>query len=38
VISATSSRVTVRVIATDEALMIATSVRNLLRFGAIRKA
>jgi len=38
VISAKSSRVTVRVIATDEALMIATSVRNLLRLGAIRKA
>jgi acetate kinase len=38
VISADSSRVAVRVIATDEALMIATSVRNLLRFGAMRKA
>jgi acetate kinase len=38
VISAKSSRVTVRVIATDEALMIATSVRNLLRLGATRKA
>ncbi|MGC2628317.1 MAG: hypothetical protein WA269_15925, partial [Candidatus Udaeobacter sp.] len=37
VISTDASRVTVRVIRTDEALMIARSVSRVLRFGAQKK-